>query len=94
VLLIITDNAFNNNTLLNALNQELKKSVDEIFSIDIIRILYLAHVIQLYVKILIKILKIDPKDESKEAGPANDKSTENIDKARGIRKALAKICYD
>jgi hypothetical protein len=46
------------------------------------------------VKVLIKTLKIDPKDESKEAGPANDKPTKNIDKAREIRKALAKICHD
>jgi hypothetical protein len=46
------------------------------------------------VKVLIKILKINPKDESKKAEPANDKFTENIDKARGIRKTLAKICYD
>jgi hypothetical protein len=46
------------------------------------------------VKVLIKILKIDPKNESKEAGPVNDKFIENIDKARGIRKALAKIYYD
>jgi hypothetical protein len=94
VLLIIIDNASNNNTLLNALNQELKKSVDEIFSTDIIRILCLAHVIQLCVKALMEVLKIDPKDESKEAGPANDKSIEDIDKARGIGKALAKVCYD
>jgi hypothetical protein len=46
------------------------------------------------VKILIKVLKIDLKDESKKAGPANDKLTKNIDKAREIGKALAKICYD
>jgi hypothetical protein len=68
--------------------------VNEIFSTDIIRISYLAHVIQLCVKILIKVLKIDPKNENKKAGPANDKSIKNIDKARGIRKALTKICYD
>jgi hypothetical protein len=46
------------------------------------------------VKVLIEILKIDPKNESKEAGPANDKFTENIDKAREIRKVLAKVCHD
>jgi hypothetical protein len=39
-------------------------------------------------------LKIDPKNESKKAGPANDKSTKNIDKTRRIRKALIKIYYD
>jgi large-conductance mechanosensitive channel len=94
MLLIITDNASNNNTLLNTLNQELKKSVDEIFSTDIIRILCLAHVIQLCVKVLIKVLKINSKNESKEAEPANNKSINDIDKARGIRKVLAKICYD
>jgi hypothetical protein len=47
--------------------------MDEIFSTDIIRIPYLAHVIQLCVKVLIKVLKIDSKNENKEAGPANDK---------------------
>jgi hypothetical protein len=46
------------------------------------------------VKILMEILKIDSKDENKKAGPANDKSIKNIDKARKIGKALAKICYD
>jgi hypothetical protein len=46
------------------------------------------------VKVLIKTLKIDPKDESKKAEPANDKLTENIDKAREIGKALAKIYHD
>jgi hypothetical protein len=94
VLLITINNASNNNTLLNTLNQELKKSVDEIFSTDIIRIPCLAHVIQLCVKVLMKTLKIDPKDESKKAGPVNDKPTKNIDKAREIRKTLAKVCHD
>jgi hypothetical protein len=46
------------------------------------------------VKALMKTLKINSKNESKEAGPANDKSTKDIDKARGIGKALAKIYYD
>jgi hypothetical protein len=41
-----------------------------------------------------KILKIDPKDKIKETGPANDKFIEDIDKARGIRKALVKVYYD
>ena len=68
--------------------------MNEIFSTDIIRIPYLAYVIQLCVKALIKTLKIDPKNEINETGPANDKPTENIDKARKIRKALAKICHD
>jgi hypothetical protein len=94
VLLITIDNASNNNTLLNVLNQELKKSVNEIFSTDIIRIPCLAHVIQLCVKILIKVLKIDSKDESKETEPTNDKLIKNIDKAREIGKTLAKICHD
>jgi hypothetical protein len=39
-------------------------------------------------------LKIDPKDENKKAGPANDKFIKDINKARGIGKALIKICYD
>jgi hypothetical protein len=46
------------------------------------------------VKALIETLKIDPKNESKKAGPANDKPIENIDKAREIRKALIKIYHD
>jgi hypothetical protein len=80
--------------LLNALNQKLKKSVNEIFSTDIIRIPCLAYVIQLCVKALIEILKIDPKDESKKTGPANDKFIKDIDKAREIEKALIKVYYD
>jgi hypothetical protein len=46
------------------------------------------------VKALMKALKIDPKNESKKIGPANDKLTENIDKTREIRKTLAKIYHD
>jgi hypothetical protein len=46
------------------------------------------------VKVLIKILKINPKNEINKAESANDKSTENIDKAREIGKALAKVYYD
>jgi hypothetical protein len=46
------------------------------------------------VKVLIKILKIDLKDESKKTGPVNDKFIENIDKAREIGKALVKVYYD
>jgi hypothetical protein len=46
------------------------------------------------VKALIKVLKIDPKDESKKTKPTNNKSIKDIDKARGIRKALTKIYYD
>jgi hypothetical protein len=46
------------------------------------------------VKALIKILKINLKDENKKAEPANDKPIKNIDKAREIGKVLAKIYYD
>jgi hypothetical protein len=46
------------------------------------------------VKILIEILKINPKNENKKAGPANDKFIKNIDKAREIGKALVKVYYD
>ena len=94
MLSITIDNASNNNTLLNALNQELKRCVDKIFSTDIIRIPCLVYVIQLCVKALIEILKINPKNEIKETESANDKPTKNIDKAREIRKALAKIYHD
>jgi hypothetical protein len=86
VLLIIINNASNNNTLLNALNQKLKRSVNEIFSTDIIRVSYFAYVIQLCVKVLIEILKIDPKDEIKKAGPVNDKFIKNIDKRVRLEK--------
>ena len=41
-----------------------------------------------------KTLKIDSKNEIKETGPANDKFTKNIDKAREIRKAIVKVYYD
>jgi hypothetical protein len=41
------------------------------------------------VKALIEILKINPKDEIKETGPANDKSIKNIDKAREIGKSFS-----
>ena len=45
-------------------------------------------------KALIETLKINPKNEIKKTEPANDKFTEDIDKAREIKKALAKIYHD
>ena len=45
VLALITDNAFNNLTLLNSLNKLLTKSINNIFIKDIIRFPYLTHVI-------------------------------------------------
>ena len=94
ILAVTTDNASNNDTLMRALNQELDKSVEDVFAPEVARIPCLAHVIQLSVKALMKELDIDAKNETTELGPADDKSTEDIRKARGIGKALAKVCHD
>jgi hypothetical protein len=53
ILAVTTDNASNNNTFVGTFNKELRKSVTEVFGIDLIfHIFCLVYVIQLAVKVM------------------------------------------
>jgi hypothetical protein len=65
ILVVTIDNAFNNNIFIGIFNKELRKSVTEIFSTDLIfHIFYLAYIIQLAVKIMMGRFKIELKNNS------------------------------
>jgi hypothetical protein len=62
ILAITTDNAFNNNKLIENLNQKLRKSITEVFDGNpVVYIFYLAHIIQLAAKAMMGRLKIEVK---------------------------------
>jgi hypothetical protein len=95
ILAVTIDNAFNNNTLIGILNKEFRKSVTEIFNIDLIfHIFCLAYVIQLAVKIMMGRFKIESKNNSMKVNWEKDKAAEEIKKATEIAKILAKIYHD
>jgi hypothetical protein len=95
ILAVTIDNVFNNNTFVGTFNQEFRKSITEIFHIDsIFHIPCLAYVIQLAVKIMMGRLKIEAKNDSKKINWEGDKGTEEIKKAIGIARILAKIYHD
>ena len=60
VLVFIIDNTSNNLTLLDSLNKLLAKSINNIFVKDIIRLPYLTHIIQLFVKALMETINAGP----------------------------------
>jgi hypothetical protein len=62
VLAITTDNASNNNTLINYINEAIQ-SLELSDSSTVIRVPYIAHVIQLSLKDLLSQLKANPKNE-------------------------------
>jgi hypothetical protein len=95
ILAITTDNAFNNNTFIEILNKEFRKSITEIFNIDsIFHIPYLAHVIQLAAKTIIGRLKIELKNNSIKINWEENKAAEEIKKTIGIIRILIKIYHD
>jgi hypothetical protein len=95
ILAVTIDNVFNNNIFMGILNKEFRKSVTEIFNIDsIFYIPYLVHVIQLAVKIIMGRFKIEPKNNLMEINWEGDKIAEEIKKAIGIARILAKIYHD
>jgi hypothetical protein len=95
ILAVTIDNVSNNNTLIRILNKKLRKSVTEIFNINLIfHILYLAHIIQLAVKIMIGRLKIEPKNNLMEVNWEKNKAAEEIKKATEIISILIKIYHD
>jgi hypothetical protein len=95
ILAVTTDNVFNNNTLIGTLNKELRKSVTEIFDINLIlHILYLAYVIQLIVKTMMERFKIESKNNSIKVNWEGNKVAEEIKKTTEISRILAKVYHD
>jgi hypothetical protein len=65
ILAVTINNAFNNNTFIGIFNKEFRKSVTEVFDTNLILyIFYLAHVIQLVAKIIMRRFKIESKNNS------------------------------
>jgi hypothetical protein len=63
---VTINNAFNNNTLIENLNQEFRKSVTEVFGGNpVVYVPYLVYVIQLAAKIMMGRFKIEIKNDSK-----------------------------
>ena len=94
VFALTTDNASNNLTLLNSLNELLIKSINNIFVKDIIRLSYLAYIIQLSVKALMEIINTDPQAEIVDINWLNEKAIEEIRKAYDIFRTLIKVYYN
>jgi hypothetical protein len=95
ILAVTIDNVSNNNTFVRTLNKEFRKSVTEVFSIDLIfHIPYLTHVIQLTVKAIMERFEIESKNNSMEINWERDKSAEEIKKAIEIARTLIKIYHD
>jgi hypothetical protein len=95
ILAVTINNAFNNNTFMENLNQKFRKSITEIFGGNsVVHIPYLTHIIQLTAKIIMGRLKIEIKNNSKKVNWEGDKAVKEIKKAKEIAKTLAKIYHD
>jgi hypothetical protein len=95
ILAVTIDNASNNNIFVGIFNKKFRKSVTEIFNINLIfHVFCLIHIIQLAVKIMMGRLKIELKNNSMEVNWEGDKAAEEIKKATGITRILVKICHD
>jgi hypothetical protein len=67
----------------------------EVFGTDsILYIPYLVYIIQLTAKVIIKRLKIESKNNSMKINWEENKVAEEIKKATGIARILAKIYHD
>jgi hypothetical protein len=91
VLAITTDNARNNGTLLSNTQASIQ-ALDLPNHIPIIRIPCLAHVIQLSLKDLLGMMKLNPKNEAvdRQWSAEQDTSLKHLQK-RGIVYTLAKV---
>jgi hypothetical protein len=92
VLAITTDNASNNNALVGSM-QESMKALNLADHTPIVRIPCLAHVIQLSLKGLLAMMKLDPKNDllDRQWSAEQDSSLRHLQK-RGIIYTLAKVC--
>ena len=91
VLAITTDNASNNDTLVGSMQMSMQ-ALDLPSHIPIVRIPCLAHIIQLSLKDLLTIIKLNPKNDSidRQWSAEQDTSLQHLRK-RGIICTLAKV---
>jgi hypothetical protein len=91
VLAITTDNASNNDTLVGSMQTSMQ-ALDLPNHIPMVRIPCLAHVIQLSLKDLLAIMKLNPKNDSidRQWSAEQDTSLKHLRK-RGVIYTLAKV---
>jgi hypothetical protein len=94
VLAVTTDNASNNNTLMESI-QESIESFELPDRAVIVRIPCLAHVIQLSLRELLGLIKANPNNENPERiwSDSQVQSLHNSQRERGIIHTLAKASY-
>jgi hypothetical protein len=92
VLAITTDNASNINTLFGSM-QESMQALNLADHLPIVRIPCLDHAIQLSLKDLLAMMKLDPKNDvpSRQWSAEQDSSLRHL-QTRGIIYTLAKVC--
>jgi hypothetical protein len=92
VLAITTDNASNNNTLVNSINEAIQ-SLELNDSSTIIRVPCIAHVIQLSLKDLLSQMKANPRNETAEVewSEAHIQSLRVTQQKREIVSTLNKV---
>jgi hypothetical protein len=99
VLLITTNNIYNNGTLIKELNSYINEAIKKRFlNGNIIRIPCLAHVIQLALKALLGKIRLAPKNKTLVAVWKADQELDKLEKIkaaeqRGILFILAKVYY-
>jgi hypothetical protein len=97
VLLITTDNVYNNGTLIKELNSYINEAIEKRFlNGNITRIPCLAHVIQLALKALLGKIRLAPKNETLVAVWKADQELDELEKIkaaeqRGMPFVLAKV---
>jgi hypothetical protein len=95
VIAITTDNASNNKTLVENLDESIQRLQLPDFT-RIVRIPCLAHVIQLCLKDLLGLMKVDPKNDTTATNWSEDENGSALRIARrqrGIIYTLAKVRY-
>jgi hypothetical protein len=92
VLAITTDNASNNNTLIESI-QESIQSLEPLNQTVLVRIPCLAHVIQLSLKELLGLVKANPNNDTADSewSEAQVQSLRTTQEQRGITHTLSKV---
>ncbi|KAJ5366096.1 hypothetical protein N7541_000037 [Penicillium brevicompactum] len=93
VIAITTDNASNNKTMVDSLCESIQR-VDLPLSTEIIRVPCLAHVIQLSLKDLLGLMKVNPKNDKTATvwSEENGNALQQAKRQKGIIYTLAKVC--
>ena len=94
VLAVTTDNASNNNTLIESIQQSIQ-SLELPNQTPIVRIPCLAHVIQLSLRDLLGLMRVDPKNDTTDRQWSEDysQSLQKNQRQQGIIYTLSKVRY-